>query len=563
MSTSRLRSASPGFGLGLRTPHYADFLAGRQRVDWLEIITDNFLVDGGKPLAMLDRFRRDYPIAMHGVAMSLGAPGEVDELYLRKVKALADRVQPLWVSDHLCWIGPGPQQLHDLYPLPYTDEAARRIVHAVRRAQDILQRRLVLENVSSYVAFNESACSEWQFLSHVASEADCLLLVDVNNIHVSCVNHGLDPLEYLAGLPADRVQQIHLAGHTDQGDCIVDTHDEPVVDAVWELYRVACDRFGQVATMIERDDRIPPLAELVRELDHARAIAARAQVHDRPGQRHVAPASTLAANRNPAAPDALSTLQRDWTDYILEVEHPLTMPLAARIETRHGIDPRRRLSIYHQAYRSRLTDVLADSFNRTERYMGSETFAAEAQAHAVGEPPRGRSLNGYGAGFPAHLRQRFPDNPELYELAQLDWDLRACFDGADIAVLDADSAAADPQQSWLSRIAPLHPSVRLRTITTNAVALWKALDADVEVPPPLALAQPLTLAVWRLGLQPQFKTLERGQDVFITCLARGRSILQACDELQAEPELSRPETLGGWLRAWWEEGLLRADPATS
>jgi uncharacterized protein (UPF0276 family) len=184
------------------------------------------------------------------------------------------------VSDHLCWVGPGPEQLHDLYPLPYTDEAARHVVAQIRRAQDVLGRRLVLENVSSYIDYKQSTASEWQFLTHIANEADCLLLVDVNNIYVSSVNHGFDPLDYLRALPAHRVQQIHLAGHSDNGNHVVDTHDHPVAPAVWDVYAHACRLFGSVATMIERDAHIPPLPELIEELGLARSIAAK--VFDRP-----------------------------------------------------------------------------------------------------------------------------------------------------------------------------------------------------------------------------------------------------------------------------------------
>lgn len=271
----RLARPSPGFGLGLRTAHYADFLSSRpQRVDWLEVISDNYLVPGGKPLRMLDGIRERYPMAMHGVAMSLGSVGGLDADYLRRLRELADRIEPLWVSDHLCWTGVHGRQLHDLMPLPYTEEALGVVVRNVRHAQDVLGRRLVLENVSSYVHFKQSRMSEWDFISAVCDEADCLLLLDVNNIHVSSVNHGFDPLAYLDRIPAHRVQQIHLAGHTDNGDHIIDTHDHPVADPVWKLYAHACRRFGDVATMIERDDRIPPLHELVDELDQARAIAA-------------------------------------------------------------------------------------------------------------------------------------------------------------------------------------------------------------------------------------------------------------------------------------------------
>ncbi len=265
---------SPGFGLGLRTQHYADFLESRQRVDWLELLSDNYMVPGGKPLVMLDRIRANYPVVMHGVALSIGAADGVDEAYLDALAQLADRVQPLWISDHLCWTGVHGRVLHDLYPLPYSEDALDAVVRNVHRVQERLKRSLVLENVSSYVSFSASSMSEWEFISAVCGRTGCRLLLDVNNIHVSSVNHGFDAHAFLRGIPADRVQQIHLAGHTDHGDHIIDTHDHPVANSVWELYCEALRLCGPVATMIERDDHIPPLAELVAELDHARALAA-------------------------------------------------------------------------------------------------------------------------------------------------------------------------------------------------------------------------------------------------------------------------------------------------
>ncbi len=262
-----------GFGLGLRPKHYAEFLAAPQRVDWLEVISENYMVQGGKPLAMLDAIRADYPVAMHGVSMSLGSVGELDFGYLAKLKDLARRIEPMWISDHLCWTGVHGVNLHDLYPLPYTDEAVRHVAARIRQAQDFLGRRLVVENVSSYLAYASSAMSEWAFVSAVAEEADCLLLLDVNNIHVSATNHGYDAREFVDGVPAHRVQQIHLAGHSDLGDHLIDTHDAPIAEAVFELYGYACRRFGAVSAMIERDDAIPPLADLIQELDRVREVA--------------------------------------------------------------------------------------------------------------------------------------------------------------------------------------------------------------------------------------------------------------------------------------------------
>ncbi len=291
MSTSSssvsLCSPNPGFGLGLRTSHYADFVDAPQPVDWLEIVSDNYLVSGGKPLQFLDRIRRDYPMVMHGVAMSIGAAHGPDPHYLKKIKALADRVQPLWVSDHLCFTGPRGHPLHDLLPLPYTDEALQVVSRHIRQAQEVLGRRLVIENVSSYLQYSASSMAEPQFLSALAEQSDCLLLLDVNNVYVSSVNHGFDACAFIDALPAHRIQQIHLAGHQHHGTHIIDTHDHPVADPVWDLYRYTCQRLGPVATMIERDDNIPPLPELLAELNQARVISreAHASIDQQPVQQ--------------------------------------------------------------------------------------------------------------------------------------------------------------------------------------------------------------------------------------------------------------------------------------
>ena len=272
-----LTTPSPGFGLGLRPAHYTALLDARAPLEWLEIISENFMVGGGKPMAMLDRLRADYPMAMHGVALSIGSTDALDRDYLKKLKALAHRVDPLWISDHFCWTGVGGHNAHDLLPLPYTEEAVRLLVRKITQVQNELGRRLVLENVSSYLGYAVSDMTEWDFIRTVADEADCLLLLDVNNVYVSSVNHGFDPVHYLAGLPAARVQQIHLAGHSTHDDHLVDTHDQPVCEEVWALYDIACGMFGEVATMIERDDNIPALHELLNELARARRIAVRAE----------------------------------------------------------------------------------------------------------------------------------------------------------------------------------------------------------------------------------------------------------------------------------------------
>ncbi|MCG6871594.1 MAG: DUF692 domain-containing protein [Gammaproteobacteria bacterium] len=265
-----------GFGLGLRPDHYQAILDSDPPVDWFELLSENYLVPGGKPLHFLDRICERFPVVMHGVSLSVGSTDPLDRDYLADLRTLADRARPHWISDHLCWTGIDQRNLHDLLPLPYTDEAVLHVAGRIREVQARLERPFLIENVSSYVSYQHSLMSEWDFLSAVAEEADCGILLDINNIYVSSVNHEYDPGEYLAGVPVERVWQFHLAGHSDHGDYIIDTHDHPIVDPVWNLYADAVRRFGAVSTMIERDDAIPPLEELLAELDQARRIAAEA-----------------------------------------------------------------------------------------------------------------------------------------------------------------------------------------------------------------------------------------------------------------------------------------------
>ena len=269
-------SANPpflGFGLGLRTEHYNTILESKPKVDWFEALSENYMIPGGKPLDFLDKIRADYPMVMHGVSLSIGSTAEVDKDYLRDLKKLADRIQPAWISDHLCWTGVHGQNMHDLLPLPYTEETAKHVAERVKIVQDYLGRQILLENVSSYASYTDSSMTEWEFISQISEAADCLLLLDVNNIYVSSYNHQFDAKAFIDGVPLKRVQQIHLAGHQNNGDYIIDTHDAPVIDPVWDLYAYAIARFGQVSTMIERDDNIPELEVLVAELDKARAIS--------------------------------------------------------------------------------------------------------------------------------------------------------------------------------------------------------------------------------------------------------------------------------------------------
>jgi uncharacterized protein len=263
-----------GHGVGLRPTHYPRLWEGTARVDWFEVISENFMVAGGRPLAALERARTLAPVALHGVSLSIGSTDPLDDAYLEAVKSLATRCEPAWVSDHLCWTSVGGRHAHDLLPLPYTEEALDHVVRRIVAVQEALGRQILIENVSSYLTYTHSTISEWEFLGAVAEQADCGLLLDVNNVYVSAMNHGFATETYLAGLPADRVGQIHLAGHTDMGAYLFDTHDGPVVEAVWDLYRQAVRRLGRVSTLLEWDDRVPDLEVVCAEAERARQVEA-------------------------------------------------------------------------------------------------------------------------------------------------------------------------------------------------------------------------------------------------------------------------------------------------
>ncbi len=267
---NRSEFAPLGFGVGLRRPHYVHILEQHPPMDWFEVVSENFMVEGGRPLEVLEGVRAHYPVVMHGVSLSIGSSDPLNRAYLETLRAATRRFEPAWVSDHLCWTGVGGRNLHDLLPLPYTEETVTHVSRRIRQVQEILERTILIENVSSYMAFRSSRLEEWEFLTAVAEGADCGILLDINNIFVSAFNHRFDPLRYIDAVPADRVVQFHLAGHSDHGSYLLDTHDHPIRPEVWALYEHAVRRFGRVPTLIEWDDNIPDFEVLAAGAAEAR-----------------------------------------------------------------------------------------------------------------------------------------------------------------------------------------------------------------------------------------------------------------------------------------------------
>lgn len=274
MTAARLGLPNLGFGVGLRSAHYGHLEAHWPAVDWFEVISENFMDSHGRPRHVLNEVVARYPVVAHGVSMSIGSADPLDLDYLARLKRFVDEIDPVWVSDHVCWTGVAGLNTHELVPIPFTEEALAHVVERIRTVQDVLERRIVLENPSSYVTYVASTMTEWEFLARMATEADCGLLLDVANVRVSAVNHEFDPVEYLRALPHERIVQMHLAGHDEQPTHIVDTHDRPVADAVWELYAIATQLTGGVSTLIEWDERLPPFPEVHAEVLKARDYVA-------------------------------------------------------------------------------------------------------------------------------------------------------------------------------------------------------------------------------------------------------------------------------------------------
>jgi len=272
MSEPRMGCPDLGVGVGLRVPHYQRVLAESPAMDFFEIISENFMVPGGKPMFHLEQVLRRYPLIQHGVSLDIGGPEALNRDYLERLKALTRRVKPAWISDHLCWCGTKSAHLHDLLPLPYTQEAIERVAERAAMVQDFLELPFALENTSSYMAYRSSEMPEWDFVAEILERANIGLLLDVNNVYVAAYNHGFDPYDYLRALPFDRVLQIHVAGHSNLGKVIIDTHKGPIIDPVWELYGAAIQMAGPVSTVIEWDDQIPTWEVLSQEAELARVL---------------------------------------------------------------------------------------------------------------------------------------------------------------------------------------------------------------------------------------------------------------------------------------------------
>ncbi len=541
-----------GFGLGLRIPHYAHIFEHTPQIDWFEIISENFMDTGGKARRNLDRIRQDYPIVMHGVALSIGTVDTLNSEYLKKLKTLADEIQPAWISDHLCWTGIAHKNTHDLLPVPYTEEALKHIVERIKQVQDFLERPIALENPSTYLEFTSSHIPEAEFITRMAEDSGCNLLLDVNNVYVSCYNHRLDAQRYLDTLPLDKVIQIHLSGHSNMGTHIIDTHDDHVIDEVWALYKYVIHKAGRTPnTMIEWDDNIPEFSVLYAELEKAKDAAQHAHVQG--------PLASLAASTQSQSSTVITPLrdtQSHMQHAILQGNRFNSTP-ENWIRSKENFAPSDQLAVYINAYRFRLYDVTAEDFPILNHYLGNAAFKTLLTDFVDTIHSDHFNIGRFAAHFPDFIKQHMPSDSFAYELAVLENAITQLADAEETEALLPTHLEGMDAESLMQHT--LHPRAALQLLNFEYPVNDYYIAALEERPIPSPKKEKTYLCVfrhedtvWRMDIDEiEYHLLQR--------LFRSTPIGEALTTIQTElqlPEDALLTHLSEYFSRWIRNGLL-------
>jgi len=431
----RLELPSLGFGLGLRPSHY-DFIKQNQpEVDWFEIISENYMDTDGRPKRHLAEIKERYPIVMHGVSLSIGTVDPLNSDYLRQLKKLMDWVNPAWISDHLCWTGVAHRHVHDLLPVPYTEASLKYIVKRIAQVQDFLGRPIALENPSTYLEFNSSSMPEAEFMARMVEESGCWLLLDVNNVYVSCYNHRLDPKSYIDSMPLNRVVQVHLAGHENHDTHMIDTHNGPVIDDVWQLYRYVVNQCQHLPnTMIEWDDDIPEFPVLYAELEKAKRIAASPAINSL-----ILPTFTHSSSQSPSNSSPTLLDEQQWLQQAIFVENTDNALLNQRIKPKDNFPQQAQLGVYINAYKYRLFDVVYEDYPALKHYLGDDAFEALLWQYIQTCRSAHYNIARFSLGLPDFVSKKMPENHFVFELSTLEATILRVFDAPESEVLTVDS----------------------------------------------------------------------------------------------------------------------------
>lgn len=551
-----MQSTSPvlqlGFGLGLRPQHYPHIFEHRPAVDWFEIISENFMDTDGRPKRNLARIKEIYPIVMHGVALSIGTVDPLSSEYLQKLKALADWVRPAWISDHLCWTGIAHRNTHDLLPVPYTEEALKHIVTRIRQVQDFLERPMALENPSTYLEFKSSHMPEAEFIARMAEESGCNLLLDVNNVYVTCYNHRLDAKAYIDALPLDRVAQIHLSGHSNRGNHIIDTHDDHVIDEVWALYGYVVKQAGRTPnTMVEWDDKIPEFPVLFAELEKARLAAANAAHH--PALPELVQAHT------PYLVNAVVSLQseqRHMQDAIMLGAEFDSDP-AAWIRAKKEFAPADQLAVYTNAYRYRLYDTTAEDYDVLKAYLGKDRFDGLITDFVETVRPDHFNIGRFAAKLPDFTATQADLDAFAHELCILETAVAQLTDPLETQALTPEHLAGLTPEALMESV--LHPRAALQLFAFEWAVneYYRAVKEEKPTPTPERRSTYLAVfrhedTVWRMDLAAQeYALLQR--------LFAGTPVGVALAALETE-DSSIAQQLSQWFARWMRNGLLAYQP---
>lgn len=541
-----------GFGLGLRVNHYPHIFEHWPEVDWFEIISENFMDTDGRPRRNLARIRERYPVVMHGVALSIGTVDPLNSEYLHKLRKLIGWLEPAWISDHLCWTGVAHKNSHDLLPVPYTEEALKHIVSRIKQVQDALERPILLENPSTYLEFHASHIPEAEFLAEMAQRSGCYLLLDVNNVYVSCYNHRLDAKAYIDTLPLERVVQIHLSGHTNKITHIVDTHDDHVVDEVWALYRYVVHRAGRVPnTMVEWDDNIPAFDVLYAELGKAKAAARDAE--------NYAPLPDLARERPRYVanrPIPLGETEQRMQDAILLGAAVDTKP-EEWIPAKEGFTPADQLAVYVNGYRYRLYDVTAEDYPVLAHYLGEEAFDGLIKDFVNIVQSGHFNISRYTAQLPDFLAAHGAGDAFAVELARLESAVSQLTDPEETVPLEpAHLEGMTPDALMETALRPRR-ALELFAFDYPVNRYYRAVKEE-QSPAPPARENSFTAvfrhedAVWRMDL-------EENEYRLLSVLFTGVPVGAALEALQAETEMAEEALLAHlseWFSRWMRNGLL-------
>ena len=539
-----------GFGLGLRPPHYPHIFEHWPQVDWFEVISENFMDTDGRPKRNLARIRERYPVVMHGVALSIGTVDPLNSEYLHKLKALIQWLKPAWISDHLCWTGVAHRNTHDLLPVPYTEEALAHIVQRIREVQDFLEHPIALENPSTYLEFKSSSMPEAEFIARMAEASNCRLLLDVNNVYVTCFNHRLDPKAYLDTLPMDRVVQIHLSGHSNKGTHIIDTHDDYVVDDVWTLYKYVVHRMNRTPnTMVEWDAQIPEFDVLYAELEKAKTAAATA------GDYSTLP--DLAAPRSAGIANEDATLVFDQARMQEAIILRAESDPDAWIRSKEKFLPEAQLGVYIDAYRYRLYDVVAEDYPVLAHYMGVEDFKSLVWDFVNIVPSDHFNIGRYATKLSDFITQRNSQDKLAQEICALETTLSQLADAEEVSPLaPEDLSELTPERLMQSVLLP-RAAVQLMAFTHPVNDYYCNVMEKKNPAAPAPSASWLAVlrkddVMWRMAL-------EESEYRMLKMLFDGMTVGAALEALQTElkdEEGALAAKLSEWFARWMKHQLL-------